>query len=113
MSFFRFIKNLFEPSPKQLQKEKERHMRHVLLVMAERRCANLDDTPSLYNIHRYLLGYGWAVPPITLIDTLNDLIEKGFIQRLDGGDKTLDPAKGAYVISGNGLNHLGLYGIIK
>lgn len=110
MGFFAFIKGLFTPSSEQLNTEKQERIRHILIVMYERYLRNRDDMPSLRIIYHELVKHGWSMPVQELTEMMQVVVDAGFVQCLDSGDKHTSPTLLHYVISSNGLNHLGYRG---
>lgn len=108
MNLFMFLKGLFTATPEQLEKRKEEQKATILSLLRKYRQADgygITGLALLYlAFHRKHFGF----PPEEFIKLLEELVESGFIQRLDGGNKLLPPSAVTYIISENGLTHLNM-----
>jgi hypothetical protein len=74
--------------------------------MARRRQSDQEDMPSLLSIYHDLVCQGWRIPADVLIGTMQIVIHRGFVQRIDGGNKELPPNEGGYFLTDNGVDYL-------
>ncbi|MBP6888591.1 MAG: hypothetical protein KBC21_02695 [Candidatus Pacebacteria bacterium] len=109
MGFITFIKGLFTLSSEQLEAVEERRKNLILRIMANYHRG--DDFGSMSFRKIYLeFNRHEALKSEDFLRLLQEVITAGFVQRLDGGNKELSPRQVTYVISSNGLNHIGLPG---
>jgi hypothetical protein len=110
MGLLSYIKGLFWPYQEEIKRElqriERRHIWQVLLIMARRRQSDPEDMPSLLSIYHDLVCQGRRIPADVLIGTMQVVVDRGYVQRIDGGNMELPPNEGYYFLTDNGVNYL-------
>lgn len=109
-----FLEWIGRPALAQMREEAERlrqrRMGDVLLVMARYYQEHPKNASmTFWVIAQKLRQEGLVIDLIALIQTLDNLMAQGLIQKLDGGNKERRATDVDYIISDNGLNHVGRF----